>query len=153
MTRIVGNSHRVFARSLPLAQSALIAASLLLTAGCETRDPSRAHGVSAEQFKDVVVPAGLKLREGGHESYSRDDAGWRQAHFVYSGQTPVEDAISYVRQRMPQHSWSLAGESALETGGTKLRFERDIYSTEYTFSRTDGATLMVVDYSTDYSRR
>jgi hypothetical protein len=35
----------------------------------------------------------------------------------------------------------------------KLRFERSVYTADYTFVRADGATRMVVDYATDYTRR
>ncbi|MCU0862730.1 MAG: hypothetical protein MUC36_02965 [Planctomycetes bacterium] len=148
MTRFAGLSHRFLGGSLP---SVLVCLAVL--AACETGDPSRSYGVGAAQYQDVVVPAGLKLREGGHESYSRDEAGWRQAHLVYSGQTRVEEAANYVRQRMPQHNWSMVASEELEGGVVKLRFERSVYTADYTFVRADGATQMVVDYATDYTRR
>lgn len=121
--------------------------------GCGAADPSLAHGVAAVQFQDVVVPADLTLRDDQHESYSRDDAGWRQGHFVYSGQARVDAAASYVRERMPQHGWVANGERELEDGSVRLNFLRGIYAAEYTFNRKDGATSMIVDYTTDYSRR
>jgi hypothetical protein len=148
MTRIAGLPHPTSVRSLPIAL-----ASLALLAACETRDPTRSYGVGAAQYQDVVVPAGLKLREEGQESYSRDEAGWRQAHLVYTGQTRVDEATNYVRQRMPQHNWTMVGSEELEGGVVKLRFERSVYTAEYTFVRADGATRMVVDYATDYTRR
>lgn len=148
MTRTAGRPHSPVVRSLTP-----VLACLALLAGCETRDPTRGYGVGAVQYQDVVVPAGLKLREDGHESYSRDDAGWRQAHLVYVGQTRVDEAANYVRQRMPQHSWSIVANEELEGGVVKLRFERSVYTAEYTFVRADGATRMVVDYATDYTRR
>ncbi len=127
-------------------------AALTLTA-CAATDPSGANGVSAVQFQDVVVPNGLRLKDAGHESYSRDEAGWRQGHFVYTGQIDLATAASYVRERMPQHSWAkVHDEEAAETG-LRMRFERGIYKADYSFSRSDGATMMVVDYATDYSRR
>lgn len=131
-------------------------ASLLavaLIAACQSPDPSRDHGVNAVQFQDVVVPSGMRLREDGHESHSRDDAGHRQAHYVYTGQSRVEDAVAYVRQRMPQHSWAMVSEENSDDAGVRLRFERGIYRADYSFTRSEGATVMIVDYTTDYSRR
>jgi hypothetical protein len=125
----------------------------LVFVGCGAADPAMAHGVSAVQFPDVVVPAGLRLRESGHESYSRDEAGWRQGHFVYTGQARPDEAVGYVKQRMPQHSWELVSEENLEDTSVVLRFRRSIYSANYSFLRIDGATRMVVDYSTDYTVR
>jgi hypothetical protein len=129
----------------------LIVAALF--GACQSADPSGEHGVSAVQFQDVVVPSGMQLRDEAHESHSRDDAGHRQAHYVYTGPTRVEDAIAYVRQRMPQHDWTMVSEDKSEDDGVRLRFERGIYRADYSFTRSEGATVMVVDYSTDYSRR
>jgi hypothetical protein len=122
-------------------------------AGCGAADPSLAHGVTAMQFQDVVVPDDLMLRDSEHESWSRDDAGWRQGHFVYTGQARVDVAAGYVRERMPQHGWVAEGEQQLEDGSLQLRFLRGDYAASYTFNRKNGATSMVVDYATDYSRR
>jgi hypothetical protein len=126
---------------------------LLLACGCAT-DVNRAdHGVTATQFQDMVVPAGLRLRDRAHESYSRQEASWRTGHFVYVGNTDIDEAMGYVRLRMPQHSWSIISDEVAADQGAKLRFERGIYTAEYTFQRHDGSTEMVVVYSTDYSRR
>ncbi len=124
-----------------------------LFAACQSPDPAQDHGVSAAQFQDVVVPSGMTLRDDAHESHSRDDAGHRQAHYVYTGPPSVQDAVAYVRQRMPQHSWTIVSEENSEDTGVRLRFERGIYRADYSFTRSEGATVMVVDYSTDYSRR
>lgn len=115
-------------------------------------EPDETSTVQAVQFQDVVVPDGLRIREGQHQSYSREEAGWRHARFEYAGQVEVTTAADYVRERMPQHGWSKAQDDAAEAA-TKIRFERGIYRAEYTFSRSDGATVMVVDYTTDYTRR
>ena len=109
--------------------------------------------MSAVQFQDVVVPAGLVLRDAAHESHSRVEAAWRKGHFIYSGQTSVQSAIAYVRERMPQHNWTMVAEEQAEESGTRLRFERGVYSAEYVFNRADGATQMVVDYDTQFQRR
>jgi hypothetical protein len=108
--------------------------------------------VSATQFQDVVVPTGLRLQDAAHQSYSREEAGWRHGQFEYVGSTSVEEAANYVRQRMPQHSWTIVADEVGQEG-TRLRFERGIYSAEYSFQRRDGSTAMTVAYRTDYSRR
>lgn len=125
---------------------------LVFTGGCETGANAAGYGVNATQFQDMVVPAGLRLRDRGNESYSRQEAGWRMGHFVYEGLTGVDEAIGYVREQMPRHSWAMVGEELAEPV-TRLRFERGIYTAEYTFERRDGSTQMVVVYNTDYTRR
>lgn len=130
--------------------AALLVSSLLgACAGAGARD---GYGVSATQFQDMVVPDGFRLRDGAHESYSREEVGWRQGHFVYAGTTALESALNYVRQHMPRHSWQIVKDEALEDA-VHLRFERGVYSADYTFSRREGATHMVVSYDTDYTRR
>ena len=54
---------------------------------------------------------------------------------------------------MPRHSWEKVEEKGDDEGGKTLRFERDVYSADYTFRRQDGITHMKVVYATDYSRR
>jgi hypothetical protein len=115
-------------------------------------EPDESTTVQAVQFQDVVVPSGLTIREGQHQSYSREEAGWRHGRFEYAGQVEVATAANYVRERMPQHGWSKAQDEAADAA-TKIRFERGIYRADYTFSRSEGATVMVVDYTTDYTRR
>ncbi|HEX6812585.1 MAG TPA: hypothetical protein VF384_13245 [Planctomycetota bacterium] len=126
---------------------------LVLLGACEAPGATHAYGVTAEQFQDVVVPSGFKLRDAAHESFSREEAGWRQAHLVYHGNVKIEEAMGYVRQRMPQHAWTALPEETVEENGVRLRFERGVYSAHYTFSPREGVTQMVVDYKTDYARR
>ena len=138
-----------------LSRLGLIAllACVSLASGCQSGAGRGAHGVTASQFQDMVVPAGLRLRDGANESYSRQEASWRQGRFEYIGSTAVDEAMNYVRQRMPQHSWSVVRDEMGADDVATLRFERGIYAAEYTFQRRDGATHMTVLYSTDYSRR
>jgi hypothetical protein len=137
---------------IPARLPALLCVGLLLAGGCGTTESREGYGVSATQFQDMIVPTGFQLRDKGHESYSREEVGWRQGHFVYSGADPMEAALAYVRQHMPRHSWQIVKDEALEDS-VHLRFERGVYSADYTFSRREGATQMVVVYNTDYSRR
>ncbi|MGK0153715.1 MAG: hypothetical protein ACI9SE_000663 [Neolewinella sp.] len=109
--------------------------------------------VNSRQFQDVVVPSGFRLRDRSNESYSREEATWRHARFVYSGSEYVAEASAYVKQHMPRHSWQMVSNEAIADDGVRLRFERGIYSADYLIRRQDGTTHMVVDYATDYSRR
>ncbi len=132
-------------------RAGLVALAAVLAA-CAT-DPGANEGVTAVQFQDVVVPNGMRLKAAGHESASIDASGYRQARFEYVGQADVQVAADYVRERMPQHNWAKVTDEAVAEVGQKIRFERGIYRADYTFARSEGLTIMVVDYSTDYTRR
>ncbi|MBL8752435.1 MAG: hypothetical protein JNK15_03960 [Planctomycetes bacterium] len=136
---------------MSLLRASALGALSCLFAACAT-DPNDA-GASAVQFQDVVVPSGLRLRDEANESYSRDESGWRQGHFVYSGQIDVAAAANYVRERMPQHKWTKVQDEQTQEAGLRLRFERGIYRAEYAFTRAEGSTTMVVDYTTNHSRQ
>lgn len=112
-------------------------------------------GVQAVQFKDMVVPAGLRLLDDSHQSHSVETSGWRQGRFVYSGLVQPAEAASYVRERMPLHNWELVKDetTAVEPVTTTMRFLRGYYVAEYRFTRVDGRTQLVVDYDTDYTSR
>jgi hypothetical protein len=135
--------------------AALLAISCASLAAC--RSSGEGLGVESRQFQDVVVPAGFQLRDRAHESFSREEATWRQGHFVYVGGARVDEAASYVQQRMPQHGWQVmpgqTPEQVPEGDEVRLRFERGIYAADYLFRRTEGSTHMIVDYTTDFSRR
>ena len=154
MYRSSGTSRHghVAPRRSAAAAGGLSAALSLMLAACQS-EPGATFGVDSRQFQDVVVPAGFRLNDGAHESYSREDASLRQGHFLYAGSLPIDDAASYVLQRMPQHSWRLVHQDSSEEAGVHMRFERGVYAADYVLSRVDGRTQMVVDYSTDYSRR
>jgi hypothetical protein len=142
--------HGSIACRAAMATAALFACAFGL--GACAAEPDDSTTVQAMQFQDVVVPNGLRIREGQHQSYSREEAGWRHGRFEYTGQLEVATAANYVRERMPQHGWTKAQDEA-NAEATKLRFDRGIYRAEYTFLRSEGATTMVVDYTTDYARR
>lgn len=156
MSRTAGRSFAVpqcVTRPSRRCQRAAVGLLLLAAATACATDPATAHGVSAVQFQDVVVPTGMRLKDGAHESYSREEAGWRHGHFEYVGQTDPGAAADYVRERMPQHSWSKVQDETVAEAGLRMRFERGIYRADYTISRNEGSTVMVVDYTTDYARR
>ncbi|MBL9079285.1 MAG: hypothetical protein JNL08_17420 [Planctomycetes bacterium] len=138
--------------AIPKLCALAVLSSALWFGACQGGANKVAYGVTASQFQDMVVPAGMRLRDGTNESYSRQEAGWRLGHFVYEGPTAVDEAMGYVRQRMPQHNWQKVEDKASENEPARLRFERGIYTAEYTFERREGATHMVVRYTTDYSR-
>lgn len=131
---------------------ALAMLPLLQLVACASA-PAANEAVNAGQFQDVVVPMGLRLVDDAHESYSLQAASWRDGHFLYAGAVRVDDAVSYVRQRMPQHNWALVAEEVVDPVTTRLRFVRGLYSAEYRFIRQDGRIQMVVDYKTDYTPR
>lgn len=137
-------------KTLALAILAFAPCSLL--SGCAS-EPQPDETVTASQFKDVVVPAGLRLVDDAHQSHSVEASSWRLGHFVYAGTMRRDDAVSYVRQRMPQHNWVLAGEEAIDENTTRLLFTRGHYAAEYKFHRLEGRLRMVVDYRTDYTTR
>ena len=149
--------HRLPERTGSSLVAPALVAALVAGAGflgsCSSTQPREDDGVSASQFKDVVVPAGFRLLDDAHESHSIEAASWRLAHYVYTGTVPGEEATSYVRQRMPQHNWELVADEKVDENTTRLRFLRGHYAAEYRFIRQDGRTQMVVDYQTDYSRR
>ncbi len=140
-------TSRLFPAWLPV-----VFIGLLHVAGCASKQQREGYGVSATQFQDMVVPDGFRLRDDAHESYAREEGGWRHGHFVYSSNGDLEPALNYVRQNMPRHRWQIMKDDVVE-GAVHLRFERGAYSADYTFIRREGATQMVVEYSTDYSRR
>jgi|JRYL01.1.fsa_nt_gb hypothetical protein len=138
------------------ARRGLLAAAALLAlaavpAGCAAGGDLDT-GVSAEQFQDMVVPLGFTLLDKTHQSHSRVEGEWRMGNFHYQGQLLIADAANYIRQRMPQHNWTIESEQLDDKGG-KLLFARGRYTAEYTFQRQEGTTLMVVDYRTDFTRR
>jgi hypothetical protein len=136
-----------------------VAAFVPLLAGvmvaCASQDGTSAedHGVSAVQFQDVVVPSGMNIHDRNHESHSREESGWRFGHFVYTGQTRVEEACSHLLLRMPQHSWRLVSDEQADPVTRRLRFVRGRYVAEYVLKRQDGITEMVIDYRTQIEDR
>jgi hypothetical protein len=155
MTPIGGSTSPARLRTLASSVAVRTACALAMcswVAGCMT-EPAAADGVSAVQFQDVVVPTGLRLVDAAHRSYAREEAGWRHARYEYIGSADVLAAADYVRERMPQHSWSKVQDAMAGDTELRLRFERGIYRADYTFTRSEGATVMIVDYTTDYTRR
>jgi len=54
---------------------------------------------------------------------------------------------------MPLHNWELVADEAKDASATRLHYRRGYYCAEYTFTLSEGRTHMVVDYTTDYTRR
>jgi len=109
-----------------------------------------ASTVGSEQFRDVIVPAGLRLQADAHQSYALEAASWRHAHYIYLGRVRKDDAIAYIKQRAPQHNWQVVGESSVDEPQSMLRLERKPHTATYTFSLSGGQLTMMVDYRTDY---
>ncbi len=149
-TRAARRATRWAARTLQLLT--LLVAPIGLAA-CAGGAGEVDTGVSSRQFQDMVVPQGFRLQDGAHQSHSREEGDWRMGRFYYSGAAQIVDAAGYVKQRMPQHNWVLETEELGESMQGRLRFARGRYTAEYTFTRLEGTTQMVVDYQTDYTRR
>lgn len=134
-----------------------IALSLLcILCACKTTSTEPAgegDGVAAIQFADAVVPDGLNLHDRYPESNSVEASGWRYGHFVYTGQTHLQEACSHILARMPQHGWTLASDEQPDESTRKLKFTRGRYATDYTLRRQDGITEMVIDYRTTTQSR
>lgn len=133
--------------------SALLALGLGACSTVDTDNPSGDLGISAVQFQDVAIPAGMKLVERFHESHSREAAGWRYGHFEYVGQTTLPEACNYLLERMPQHRWQPTADEAVEASTRRLQFKRGAYVVDYRFERIDGETHLVIDYDTKVEAR
>lgn len=128
---------------------AFCAAMLFALTGC-TSTGNSSSSVGTEQFRDVIVPAGLRLQADANQSYALEAASWRHARYVYLGRVRKDDAIAYIKQRAPQHNWQVMGESDLDDTRSMLRLERKPHTATYTFSLSGGQLTMMVDYRTDY---
>ena len=133
--------------------SALLALGLGACSTVDADNPSGDLGISAVQFQDLAIPAGMKLVERFHESHSREAAGWRYGHFEYVGQTTVPEACNYLLERMPQHRWEPTADEAVEASSRRLQFKRGAYVVDYRFERIDGETHLVIDYDTKVEGR
>lgn len=126
----------------------LMGLALASLTGCESTIPPGGYGVSAIQFSDVVVPDGMRLRQGEDESYTLEVGKWRSGHLVYGGTAQLTAVSSYVLERMPQHAWELTADEAPDEQNRRLRFERGDYVAEYNIRRRENLTTMIVEYTT-----
>ena len=112
-------------------------------------------GVNSVQFRDMVIPSGLRLIDAAHESHSAATGQWRHGRFVYGGLVEPDEAAAYVRQQMPRHNWELVKDetTSKHPRTTTMRYVRGQYVAEYVIARIDGRTQMVIEYDTDYTRR
>ncbi|MCA8976474.1 MAG: hypothetical protein KDC98_17270 [Planctomycetes bacterium] len=130
-------------------------ASIAWFCACAGPLPRGKDGVTAIQFQDMVVPAGLCLIDDAHQSHSVEAASWRYGRFVYTGMVKPAEAASYVRQRMPLHAWQCVRDVTTpgDRSSTTQRFERAHYVAEYCYTRIEGQTQLVIEYDTDYTPR
>lgn len=132
-----------------MGRSLLFAAGLALAACTPTRLLDRKIAVSVEQFQDLPVPADFRLREDRHQSHSqRIGSEYRYADLVYAGNEEIDDVVSYVIERMPQHAWKLISRQGETTADQVLTFERDVYNARYRVWRTESATMLSVELRT-----
>lgn len=128
-------------RNTPFPPLCLLLSSLVC--GCGTGSGwtrTGNDGVTAIQFSDIPVPAGMKLLERFHRSDSIQVGDYRYGNFAYSGTVPVAEVSQYLRERMPQHGWKLA-ERQQEKEGEVLVFRRGPYTARCQLS-SDGVTTI-----------
>lgn len=126
--------------------------SLVSLVSCGIGDSYRhtgEHGVSANQFSDIPVPAGMKLRERWHKSNSVAVGDFRRADLLYEGSLTIMAASSYMRERMPQHSWALEMRETREKGREELRFRRGSHVVTCSIRREKLITTMTVNLRTE----
>ena len=104
--------------------------------------------VSAAQYQDVPVPAGFRIIDRQHESHSLSVDRYRFGTFHYLGSSPVDTAVSYVLERMPQHAWSLLERDGQGSDAQRMVFEREDYRVEYRVRRQESRTFIDVDLRT-----
>lgn len=135
---------------MPSLRSFILFALTACIAACKTSDlqTSNDDGVNAVQFQDLVVPDGMTLYERFHESHSREEANWRFAHYIYTGQPKIDEVAGHLLLRMPQHSWTMVSDERPDESTRRLKFSRGRYTADYCITRQHGVTEMVIDYTT-----
>ncbi len=131
---------------------ALSSLSLLSLVSCGIGDSYRhdgEHGVSAGQFSDIPVPAGMRLQERFHKSSSVAVGNFRRASMVYEGSLSIEEASAYMRERMPHHSWALERRETGEKDLEELRFRRGSHVVTCSIRRKELTTTMMVNLRTE----
>ncbi len=109
---------------------AILVSALLGACATQPGELSEADsGVSAIQFADIPVPAGMRLREGRHDSHSFQAGDFRYGDFRYMGMVPVQAAVSYMGERMKLNRWAQSEPTEIIAGKQHMRFTRYPYQT------------------------
>jgi len=127
---------------------AILGVAALLLGSCQTpaeRAKTSDDGVSAIQFEDIPVPDGLRLQERAHSSDSLELGEYRYANFSYVGGVPVAEVSSYLRDRMPQHKWTLLAEETDPDGNDTLSFRRGKYTAECRLQHEESSARTTLD--------
>ncbi len=121
--------HPIMRRSTSL----IIALPLLLSfliGGCSTLNKvnpfasKKAPPLKNHRFSDLPVPRGLTLDP--EDSFIFESPGTRAGTLVYSGFKKYADAVSFYRQKMPEHGWKLV--NSIERDEASLTFEKPGWS-------------------------
>lgn len=92
----------------------------------------------------------MRLQDEYHASDSLQIGDYRYANFVYAGGTPLAEASSYMRERMPQHAWQLVDESTdPQNDARRLRFQRGRYRADCHLTRQNARTTMQISVRTE----
>lgn len=94
----------------------LLALVLMPLASCQLErelnpalGPGELYG-SVEQPSDLPVPRALQLRVGVNQSRSLSHRGFRSAYLKYDGRISLSELRKFLRDRLPDHGWSLRNE-------------------------------------------
>jgi hypothetical protein len=108
----------------------LLASGALASLGCKSLyedakkpipDPQFEYAEHGRvQFDDIPVPAGFQLQTERLESFTFERGSFRIGELLYDGQAPAATIASYYRERLPQHGWSVEGETQIEKGNSLL---------------------------------
>ena len=107
-----------------LAIASLLAACLAPGQGSGT---TLGRGASAGQFKDIPVPAGMRLH--ADDSHSTEAGEFRYGDFHYTGRVSQQEIAGYMTRRMAGHGWTLAAPADFDADRVELEFERRPYRT------------------------
>lgn len=125
----------------------------ILLAGCvgPVASVEDSSGVTAVQFADVPVPAGMRLI-AGHESHSFQVGDFRHGDFHYSGSVPRADVASYMTRRMALHGWSQVGEAPPDAGILDLKFARHPHTARCEIWQESSVTHLRIAVRTETSK-
>ena len=112
----------------------IAAAALSLLTSCQTVSDFGVHSV---QPTEIHVPRGMTLDTHLHRSNSVEVGEYRYANLVYRGRTPTITIASYLKDRMPQHSYQLISQERTDDHTEQFVFERGPYTATCTVRSLD----------------
>lgn len=123
----------------------LLLAALAVAACTPVRMLNREIAVSVEQFQDLPVPAAFRLVDDHHESHTLRVGEYRFASLQYRGTAPVDEVVSYLMQRLPQHAWQVVSRTSDSPEQQQVVVERPGYRAHYSVQREESITFIDVE--------